>query len=64
MDKNVGYLNPTGALAEDLKALGYTQPGWYFWDETQAYLDRMARGPYTTEAEAVQALRNYASSLG
>ena len=59
MDKNVGYLNPTGALAQDLATIGYSTPGWYFWDETEAY----CRGPYTTEAEAVQALRDYAHSL-
>lgn len=34
---------------------GYTQDGWYFWDETEAH----AIGPYETFEAAEEARRNY-----
>ena len=39
----------------DLEDAGYTKPGWYFWDETDAY----CHGPFETEEQAREALRGY-----
>lgn len=38
---------------------GYTEPGYYFWDETQAY----CHGPYKTVAEANHYLYHYCQHL-
>ena len=37
------------------EAQGWDGPGWYFWDETQAY----CHGPFKTEWEAVAELERY-----
>lgn len=39
----------------DAYAQGYRASGWYFWDETDAYVI----GPYETEAVARAALAEY-----
>lgn len=33
---------------EDAELVGWEGPGWYFWDETEAY----CYGPYRTKQEA------------
>lgn len=44
---------------DDLIAAGYEGPGWYFWDETDAY----CHGPFSTRDEASDACREYAKNL-
>jgi hypothetical protein len=43
----------------DLRLAGYSEPGYYFWDETDAY----CHGPYTTREKAVAAMAKYARNL-
>ena len=38
---------------------GYTEPGYYFWDETQAFI----YGPYDCQEDAQEALAKYAAYL-
>lgn len=38
---------------------GYAGPGWYFWDETWSG----CYGPYATEAEAREKLRQYVEEV-
>lgn len=62
-NKHIDYLSE---LDEDVtldrsgrQAWGYQGPGWYFWDETEAY----CYGPYKSEKEAEIALNRYAETL-
>lgn len=43
----------------DGELAGYDGPGWYFWDETQAY----CHGPFGTKEDAESALTSYCESL-
>ena len=43
----------------DPHACGYEGPGWYFWDETDAF----CYGPYVSPDEALQKLRAYGAKL-
>jgi hypothetical protein len=43
----------------DADLSGYTTPGWYFWDETQAH----CYGPFATRDDAVCAASEYADQL-
>jgi hypothetical protein len=43
----------------ELEAAGWTGPGWYFYDETDAGLV----GPYDSDAAARDARRRYAADL-
>lgn len=59
MNENVIYLSDSWAdktLVSDLN--GYTEPGWYFIDETS-----MADGPYETEEEAFHYYCQYCTYL-
>lgn len=44
---------------QDCEHYGYRGPGWYFWDETDAY----CYGPYVAEIIASKALDEYAYQL-
>lgn len=46
-------------IANDLCRRGYSVPGWYFWDETEAY----CQGPFQDRDEASRKLDEYAKSL-
>lgn len=50
-----------GGLSYDeaQRCWGYNGPGYYFWDETQAY----CHGPYAQVADAVIALNHYVERL-
>lgn len=54
----IEYL-PRAGWAEPEKASEYTVPGWYFWEENQAY----CQGPYKTEHQAITACAEYARAL-
>ena len=41
------------------KLLGWSRPGWYFWDESGDHCD----GPYDSHRAAARAMRCYADSL-
>lgn len=43
----------------DWKAAGYTNPGWYFWDETEAN----CYGPYESKAVAAEKFMEYVTML-
>ena len=56
------FLNPgTGNWLsyEDARDQGWNGPGWYFWDETEAY----CHGPWKSAKEAEKELKKYALSL-
>jgi hypothetical protein len=38
---------------------GWTEPGWYFWNETLTH----CHGPYATEEEAIIAFSEYCEHL-
>lgn len=40
---------------EDTKRFGWDGPGWYFFDDTEAYM----HGPFASMDEAKEAERNY-----
>ena len=44
---------------EDAYEVGYGGPGYYFWDETSAYLV----GPYTKEATCIESRERYLKEL-
>jgi len=44
---------------EDADCAGWRGPGWYFWDETQAY----CHGPYESEEIAKQKSDEYGANL-
>jgi hypothetical protein len=52
----VSYLSESWS---DAAAAGWTGPGWYFWDETEAY----CHGPYHSRLEADEAEVQYARAL-
>jgi hypothetical protein len=41
------------------KDYGFGGPGWYFWDETSAYM----MGPYTSKELARQGMKEYGEWL-
>lgn len=43
----------------DAEIAGYTDAGWYFWDESQAH----CFGPYATEDEALAEQDRYAREI-
>lgn len=43
----------------DATMSGFTKPGWYFWDETQAY----CHGPYETREEAEASIKEYCEKV-
>lgn len=45
-----------GRMESDLEP---SEPGWYFWDETEAF----AYGPYDDREAAVKAMGEYAETL-
>jgi hypothetical protein len=44
---------------EDAYKVGYGGPGYYFWDETDAYLV----GPYVKESTAIESRERYFKEL-
>ena len=54
--EHVYYINEEG---NDLIGSGYTTPGYYFYDETEAY----CYGPYTTPEIASKMLIEYGNHL-
>ena len=48
-----------GAICYLCEGKGGTSPGWYFWDETQAY----RYGPYESEEEANKQLDRYCKEV-
>lgn len=46
-------------MFQDGDLAGWDGPGWYFWDETEAY----CHGPFTTKSEAEAAKTKYAEQL-
>jgi hypothetical protein len=56
MERHVRYIDNVSA---DSLADGYTNPGWYFWDETESY----CHGPYINYQETVGAMSKYAETL-
>lgn len=61
-NKHVDYimeLDEEIAESRGVHAWGYQGPGWYFWDETEAY----CYGPYKSEKAAEIALNKYAEKL-
>ncbi len=43
----------------EFQRMGYTKPGWYFWDETCTYV----HGPWKTKVMADQQLALYLKEL-
>lgn len=46
-------------INEEYIRYGYNGPGWYFYEETWAYV----HGPYKSREEASEACNEYAKSL-
>ena len=46
-------------MMERAREAGYTRPGWYFWDETQAH----CYGPYATRTRASEVAKEYARQV-
>ena len=54
-----GGTTRNGIPFKDADQAGFTQPGWYFWDETEAF----CHGPYKTLEEAREKLDEYGKQL-
>ena len=51
---------PEGKVArQDMLDAGWDGPGWYFWDETEAY----CHGPFATRGETSKNMEKYVEVL-